>query len=480
MSQYLSMLTLYNSLTKKLEEVHPDETINLYSCGPTVYNYAHIGNLRSFICADVLYRTLVANGYTIQWVMNITDIDDKTIKATIAEHGLAATPEQLHTVTERYYQDFLQDLKKVGVSTDAITFVRVTSVMDTIKDFIKQLIADGFAYKTEDGSTYFSIQKYQEKFGDYGALMGEKFMDGKKINARIANDEYHKDDLSDFALWKAHTPEDAQIFWDDPVLGRGRPGWHIECSAVNWKMFDKKTTTIHTGGVDLRFPHHTNEIAQSAPRYSPQPFTKHWFHSEHLLVDGKKMSKSLGNFYTLRDLEEKGFSGLDFRYLVLGTHYKTQQNFSWEALKMAKNVLSNIYTVCYDISKSNNKSFQEDKIKNFLEIIRDDLATPRALSCIHQEFKNLTPETLGTLIEFDKVLGINLELGVKKVDKEMDNAYTNFVDKFVLENADKIAKQRDQARAAKDWAKSDEPRQELEYLGFKVEDTKEGTKIHKK
>jgi cysteinyl-tRNA synthetase len=486
MKQYFSMLTLYNSLTKKLEEVRQDETINLYSCGPTVYNYAHIGNLRSFICADVLYRTLSADGYTVKWVMNITDIDDKTIKATIAEHGQAATPEHLHTVTERYYQDFLQDLTKVGVSVDAISFVRVTSVMDTIKDFIKQLIADGFAYKTEDGSTYFSIQKYQEKFGDYGALMGEKFMDGKKINARIVNDEYHKDDLSDFALWKAHTPEDAQIFWDDPVLGRGRPGWHIECSAVNWEKFAGVTTTIHTGGVDLRFPHHTNEIAQSTPRYSPQPFTKHWFHSEHLLVDGKKMSKSLGNFYTMRDLEEKGFSGLDFRYFVLDAHYQKQQNFNFQILGQARAARNLLYQKAEENTSITTPQIKDAQGKYTVEHVAEetsyeaikksflqDLDTHQALTNLQALTRSGTKIDQAELYELDTFFGLAIEQGVAQHRLNEEKIITD-------SQAQKLVDARNTARAAKNWPESDRLRKELENLGYTVEDTKEGTKIHKK
>lgn len=474
------MLKLYNSLTKNLEAIPKEQTVNLYSCGPTVYNYAHIGNLRSFICADVLYRTLVADEYKVTWVMNITDIDDKTIKATIAEYGLVATVKDLHTVTERYYQDFLTDLKKVGVSVDAIKFVRVTDVMDTITEFVKKLIDLGFAYRADDGSTYFSIQKYQEKFGDYGALMGEKFMEGKKINARIANDEYQKDDLSDFALWKAHTPDDAQIFWDDPVLGRGRPGWHIECSAVNWKMFDGKTTTIHTGGVDLRFPHHTNEIAQSTPRYAPEKFVEHWFHSEHLLVDGKKMSKSLGNFYTLRDLEEKGFDGLDFRYFVLGAHYRTQQNFTLNALQAAKLGLEGFFwehdPKWLDQKNSRQQEADAGLIEAFLDIVADDLATPRALAKLHSVAKDSDLDIRSILWEFDKILGLSLKSESEKYRQKRRNNSQQLFDG----HNEEIRTKRDQARAAKNWPESDRLRKELEELGYIVEDSKEGTKIHKK
>jgi cysteinyl-tRNA synthetase len=294
------MLKLYNTLTKKIEEVPKKDHINLYTCGPTVYNYAHIGNLRSYIMADLLYRTLKYDGYKPKWVMNITDIDDKTIKGAIAKFGQDATVENLREYTKFYLDEFLKDLGEVNVLKDEITFIRVTDVIKETQDFIVSLIDKGYAYKADDGSTYFSIEKYQKDFGDYGELVGNKFLEGKKVGARVAVDEYEKENLSDFALWKAWDKKtDGQIFWDHPQLGKGRPGWHIECSVINKIGFKGEPTDIHTGGVDLIFPHHTNEIAQSQALAGKGNFVHHWFHSEHLLVDGKKMSKSAGNFYTL-------------------------------------------------------------------------------------------------------------------------------------------------------------------------------------
>jgi cysteinyl-tRNA synthetase len=472
------MLNLYNSLSKTIEAIAPDKPVNLYSCGPTVYNFAHIGNLRSFICADVLFRTLRANNYHVRWVMNITDIDDKTIKATIAEYGSEATIHDLRTVTERFYQAFLEDLKKVGVATDSIQFIRVTDAMSSIIEFVKKLLELGFAYRADDGSTYFSIQKYQEAYGDYGALMGEKFMEGKKINARIANDEYQKDDLSDFALWKAHSAEDAQIFWNDPELGPGRPGWHIECSAVNWQAFNGETTTIHTGGVDLRFPHHTNEIAQSAPLYPSKKFTEHWFHSEHLLVDGKKMSKSLGNFYTLRDLEEKGYDGSDFRNFVLAGHYRAQQNFSFKALDSIKIEIENLGEKAWNLEQlwdKDDRKPDENKLTEFKEYILHDLGTPQARAAIHLYLsdKNFNYPTFCKMIE---IAELDLKKGVERAAKIFAEVALHPIPSSI----EKMRQQRDLARTSKNWPESDRLRTELEELGYTVEDTKDGTKLHKK
>lgn len=321
------------------------KALNLYTCGPTVYNFAHIGNLRSYIFADLVYRSKSVNWQTpkqnVKWVMNITDIDDKTIRNTIEKFGAKAEVKDLKKYTEQYTKLFLQDLNKLNVSVSGIKFIKVSEVIPQIQDFIIKLIDKGYAYKAEDGSTYFNIEKYQQDFGHYGDLVGKKFLAGKKIGARVKVDEYDKDDLSDFALWKAREKNDANIFWSHPILGEGRPGWHIECSVINQVAFNGETTDIHTGGVDLTFPHHTNEIAQSEA-LTGQTFVHEWLHSEHLLVDNKKMSKSLGNIFTLEDLEKKGFNPLAYRYLLLQTSYKQKVNFTWESLEAAQKGYDNL------------------------------------------------------------------------------------------------------------------------------------------
>ncbi len=441
------MFELFSTLSKKIEKIEPadGEKIRMYTCGPTVYEFAHIGNLRSFIMPDLLYRALKASGQEVEWVMNLTDIDDKTIKGAIAQYGNEATVADLQTYTQQFTDAFLADLKKVNVSVDNIRFIPVTSVIPEIQAFILQLIEKGYAYKADDGSTYFSIEKYQADFKDYGALVGDKFLEGKKIGARVQVDEYEKDNLSDFALWKAHAEEDANIFWDHTELGKGRPGWHIECSVINRVAFGEKEIDIHTGGVDLVFPHHTNEIAQSQPL---GPFVKHWMHLEHILVDNKKMAKSLNNFYTLKDLEEKGFTGLDLRYLYLQSHYKTQQNFTWDSLQASHNALEKL--------RNADRSTSNDVKELLYEAVNDDLNIPSALAFAWEDKANLA--------EYDKIFGLHVD---HKEEVEIpDEVY-------------QLIELRREARDNKDFAKSDELRDEIAKFGFEVKDTPDGQQIKK-
>lgn len=445
------MLKLYNTLTKQVEEIEKPKNrrLNMYSCGPTIYNYAHIGNLRSFIMADLLYRTLKYEGYNPRWVMNLTDIDDKTIKGTLDEFGLKAGVKELYEFTEKYRQAFLEDLKAVNVLADEIEMVRVTDKMKDIQEFIVELINKAYAYKAEDGSTYFSIEKYQKDFGDYGQLVGEKFLEGKKTGARVAVDEYEKDNLSDFALWKAHNPEsDGNIFWQHKVLGKGRPGWHIECSAINRAMFNGEPTDIHTGGVDLIFPHHTNEIAQSQAllgKDNKDNFVKHWFHSEHLLVDGKKMSKSAGNFYTLKDVLAKSFSGMDFRFLFFNSHYRARQNFTWDSLEAARQGKSK--------ALSGADTLHIDSVAKSLA---NDLSVPEAVA----EAFSQKADLLGA----ENLFGIIDEVSEQEV---------------LPEKVELLLVERQAARDAKDFQKSDELRLKIAALGYEVKDTPEGQKAQK-
>jgi cysteinyl-tRNA synthetase len=411
--------------------------LNLYTCGPTVYNFAHIGNLRAYVFADLVYRAQKFTGQSTKWVMNITDIDDKTIKNTIDEFGNKAGVKQLKKYTDKYYRLFLQDLDKLNISRSSIKFIKVSDVISPIQDFIIKLIDKGYAYKADDGSTYFSIEKYQQDFGHYGELVGEKFLAGKKIQDRTKNDEYEKDNLSDFALWKARetdgfdklTAGDANIFWAHPVLGQGRPGWHIECSVINHVAFGDKTTDIHTGGVDLIFPHHTNEIAQSEA-LTGHTFVNTWLHSEHLLVDGKKMAKSDNNFYTLADLEKKGFDPLAYRYLLLQTSYKQKVNFTWESLEASAKGYQNLKNKIKNLKKqiswwqqfcevfrswtSSEPEVElrktEDYLANFSTKI-SALNTASALASLQAVLsaQDLSPaQKLKLVAKFDEALGLKL------------------------------------------------------------------------
>jgi cysteinyl-tRNA synthetase len=405
--------------------------------------------------------------------MNITDIDDKTIKATTARYGNTATVADLRQVTDEYFQKFYADLVAVNVSVDQIRFIKVTDCIPAITTFITKLIDQGFAYQAEDGSTYFSIEKYQARFHDYGALVGETFLEGKKIGARVAVDEYDKDNLSDFALWKKHVAADGNIFWDDPVLGKGRPGWHIECSAINWEAFAGKTTTIHTGGIDLKFPHHTNEIAQSTPLYAPEQFVKVWCHSEHLLVENKKMSKSLGNFYTLRDLEERGFSGLDYRYFLLNAHYRTQQNFTWEALTGAQKARQRLYEKIATLLTNNKNSTSESNFgTSILPHVAHDLAFSQALADLLTFLSNSSSLAPEELQKIDLILGLKI---AENVTRKKDTP----TEMSVPATVELLLTARSAARAAKNWSESDRLRQEIERLGYTVEDLTNGPHLKK-
>ncbi|MDP3948605.1 MAG: cysteine--tRNA ligase [bacterium] len=459
-------LRLYNTLSREIEEFKPasGNTVNLYTCGPTVYDSAHIGNLRSYIFSDVLRRALKYNGYKVNWVMNITDIDDKTIKRTVDKYGPTATPKELREYTDKYFEDFKKDLKSVNIPTDSknITFIKVSDKIEEIKNFIKELIKAGFAYKTDDG-VYFSIEKYQKKFGDYGALVGKDFLKGKKVGARVKVDEYEKENLSDFALWKARDKSDGNIFWEDETLGDGRPGWHIECSVINKIAFGGAATDIHTGGVDLIFPHHTNEIAQSQPIY--KPFVNHWAHCEHLLVDGKKMAKSAGNFYTLKDLErEIPSAGLIFRYLTLQTNYRKQMNFTMTALKAAKSGLEILSKYKSDESFQRvSKTNYEDA---FREDLNDNLNTAGALGVLYMlvGYKGEVVKSLAN--KMADALGIELLPAEKDVEIPL--------------KIKELAAKREECRRNEQFIDADRLRKEIDALGFIVEDTTEGPIIKPK
>ncbi len=412
-------LIFYNTLTRTKEEFSPvageGKEVNLYTCGPTVYNYAHIGNLRSYVFADIVYRLLKFAGYKVNWVMNITNVDDKTIRGTIGKYGETAGVEELKKYTEEYYQAFLADLDELNVQRKEAKFIKVTEVIPQIQNFILELIKKGYAYKADDGSTYFSINKYQEVFEDYGELVGEKFLEGKKIGARVKVDEYEKDNLSDFALWKARSSEDASIYWEQPELGAGRPGWHIECSVINNVAFGNKTIDIHTGGVDLIFPHHTNEIAQSEA-FNDKTFVKYWLHPEHLFVDGKKMAKSLNNFYTLTNIEEKKFDLIVYRYILLQSSYKQTMNFTWESLEAGARGYQNIKNKISQLKKSAGffgtmfAKLDETYLKDFAVKV-GALNTAAALASLQGVLstKDLAPaEKLKLIKKFDEVLGLKL------------------------------------------------------------------------
>ena len=446
-------MKLYNTLSRSVQEFQPvdKERVTIYTCGPTVYNYAHIGNLRTFLFEDFLRRALKYLGYRVFQIMNITDVDDKTISAGDGKMG------KFKELTKKFEEIFWQDLSKLNIEKPEST-PRATEHIEQIVAFASDLLKRGYAYKGDDGSIYFSI----DKFKDYGKL-SQLDKSGIKSGARVSQDAYSKDNPADFVLWKAWDEEDGEIYWDTE-LGKGRPGWHIECSAMSGDKVEG-TIDIHAGAVDLIFPHHENEIAQSEAKEGKK-FVNFWLHAEHLLVDSKKMSKSLNNFYTLGDIEEKGYSALDFRYLTLTAHWRDKLNFSWESLESAKNTLSRAKKIVSGISEIGKAD--EEYSKKFKSALENDLNMPEAIAVFWQMLRDdkiKSEDKKATALDFDRVLGLNLA-------KTEEIEVSDEVMKLVLE--------REKARSEKDYTRADELREQIEKLGYIVEDSEGKSKVSKK
>jgi cysteinyl-tRNA synthetase len=468
-------MKLHNSLTKTSEEFTPIEPgkTRLYSCGPTVYNNLHIGNLSAFIYADLLRRTLAVSGYDVTAVMNITDVDDKTIRDSKRDYPELAPREALAKLTAQYEEVFKNDIGRIGNDLSALTFIRAT---DTIAEMIKltQILLDkGFAYPAEDG-IYFSIKNYEEAGFTYGQLQP---IDRTHEHARIANDEYDKDSVSDFALWKKTTagePSWPATFTHEnqTIEMAGRPGWHIECSAMSEKLlgipFD-----IHTGGIDLKFPHHENEIAQSAAASGNAILANYFVHNNHILIDGRKMSKSLGNVITLREIEEKGFDPLAFRLLVLSSHYSSESNFSWDILEAAQNRLRELRAWA-DLRHQPSANTMPDELDNLFKETRDGI-----LAALQDNLN--TPEALavwGKLVSYMQTIPIP---GVEGKFTDGTLAFLDDVFGLALSNRPDITNEqkqliaaRETARANKDWAESDRLRDALKDQDIIIRDTSNG------
>ncbi len=443
------MLKLFNTLGRRVEEFKPlkDQQVGMYTCGPTVYDYAHIGNLRTYIFEDLLQRVLEVDGYLVQRVMNITDIEDKIIR------NAKANNLSIQEYTEPYLEAFKEDLLKLNI-LPANVYPKATEHIKAMVKYIEVLIEKGFAYVEKDGSVYFDISK----FTDYGKLSQ---LDKREIKngARVSQDEYDKDNAQDFALWKA--VEAGEVGYDSP-WGRGRPGWHIECSVMSQEYLGE-TFDIHGGAVDLIFPHHENEIAQAEAK-TGKPFANFFIEGEHLLVDGKKMSKSLNNFYTLRDIEEKSFEPLAFRYLCLTAKYNDQLNFTWQSLESAQRALDNLRAEVRLLEQPEEVVAQF--WQKFQEAANNDLNIPQGVAIMWELLKSDvdSSDKAATILEMDKVLGLELE---KYVAKPLE----------IPENVKKLLEERENARERKDFKKSDELRHEIKKLGYEVEDTPEGPKI---
>ena len=462
-------LRFYNTLTRQKEEfytIHPEE-VRMYTCGPTVYDFAHIGNFRAYVFGDILRRYLEYKGYKVTYVTNLTDVDDNTIRGSRKERI------PLAEYTERYQQAFFEDLKSLNIKPAHI-YSKATAHIKDMVALVKSLHEKGHAYENE-GSSYYRIAS----FSPYGKL-SRMDMSGLKAGARVAADQYEKEQVADFALWKRWEEKDGEVFWETEV-GKGRPGWHIECSAMSMKYLGNHFD-IHTGGVDLIFPHHENEIAQSEAA-TGEKFVNFWLHNEHLMVEGRRMAKSLGNYYTLRDLLKKGYNPIVIRYLLMATHHRQQLNFTFDGLGAAKNALQRLYDFVDNLKliKGDKDNPGIDEVlqrakEAFGEALDDDLNTSEALGVtfiLIKEVNRLMDEkvisssdadkVLTVVNEFDSVLGL-----LKREELILDQEVKALIEKRV------------DARKEKKFALADQIRKDLEEKGIILEDTPEGTKWKRK
>lgn len=468
-----SNLKLYNTLSRSKEDFTPinKKIVTMYSCGPTVYNYAHIGNLRTYVFMDLLRRTLKYDGYKLKGVMNITDVghllsdaDDGEDKMVKASKEMQKTPEE---IADYYTNIFFTDLKKLNISNPEVIAKATDNIKEMI-DYVVTLQEKGFAYETSDG-IYFDI----EKFPEYGKL-SRLNLDDQIAGARVeVNSE--KRHPADFALWKKAEPNHI-MQWDSP-WGKGYPGWHIECSAMG-KKFLGTTFDIHSGGVDHIPVHHENEIAQSEALEGVKT-VNYWIHGEFMLVDGGKMSKSLKNTYTISQLEEKDYSSLDFRYFCLNAHYRKKLNFTFEGLDSSKVSLSRLYDALNAHKHSNiatKKATTDKYLEQFKTAINDDLNVPLALGILWTMVKEnpASKDIYKTALEFDKVLGLSLDKLPEFKSKD-----DSLSESEIPQEIKDIALMRIQAKKDKDYKKADELRDKITTLGYQLIDTKDGYSVKK-
>ncbi len=461
------MIKLYNTLTRRKEDLTPtDGTVKMYTCGPTVYSYSHIGNLRAYIFMDMLRRTIRANGYHINGVMNLTDVGHMTSDADEGEDKLVLASQREHKspweIAQYYTEYFMQKMSDLHIDLPE-HIVKATDVVPEMIVFVQKLLDNGYAYETDNG-IYFDTTKY----ADYGQLSGitpEMRMSG----ARIEVDELKRNPV-DFALW-IKAPKDHIMQWESP-WGMGYPGWHIECSAIGQKYLGDHID-IHTGGVDHISVHHENEIAQNFGNTGKQVVDK-WVHLEFLQVDGGKMGKSLGNMYTLEDLADRGFRPLDFKFFIMGAHYSKAQNFTFEALKSSQTALNRMYA---NVAKHFNgtQSVTAERLDEYrtriLDAVNDNINYPVAITVLMEMLKDCPPsvDVYRKAVELDALFGLDLEHFDKYLDTNIE----------VPDEVKVIAEQRWQAKLAKDWATADALRAKLTALGYTVKDAKDGYEINK-
>lgn len=463
------MLKFYNTLSRKKEEFKPLDlrAVTMYSCGPTVYGYAHIGNLRTYVFMDILRRTLKANGYKIKGVMNITDVghllsdgDEGEDKMERASRQLKKTPAE---IAEFYTAAFMRDLALLNIGKTEI-IAKATDHIAEMIEYVRDLCDKGYGYETAD-AVYFDISKFQG-YGKLSRLKLEEQLAGARVEINGA-----KRHPADFALWKKADPNHI-MKWESP-WGLGYPGWHIECSAMSRKYLGK-VFDIHTGGVDAIPVHHENEIAQSEAREGCKT-VDYWMHGEFMCVDGGKMSKSLGNTYTIDNLTERGYRPLSFRYFCLNAHYRKKLNFTFDGLDAAQVAYLRLLDLCYrhkNSAAATDKRLLEDYRNRFIDAMNDDLNAPLALGILWTMMKEPLSIDIYTLaLEFDKVLGLSLDKPEPLKDGEESIAVPEKVEALVAERA--------KARGEKNWSESDRLRDKIAALGFKVIDTKDGAKVEK-
>jgi len=463
-------LRLYNTLTRRLEDfesIEPDH-VRLYTCGPTVYDFSHIGNLRTFLFEDVLRRTLELGGFRVTQVMNLTDVDDKTIRESSAA-GLA-----LRDYTEQFIEAFFEDLDTLRVER-AEHYPRATDYIPQMVELVERLEAAGHAYRS-DGSIYYSIST----FPGYGKLSGIR-PEQNLVGARVDNEEYEKDDARDFVLWKG--AREGEPVWETAV-GPGRPGWHLECSAMSMALLGERFD-IHTGGVDNIFPHHENEIAQSEGA-TGEPFARYWLHAEHLVVEGEKMAKSKGNFFTLRDLLDQGHDPLAIRYLLISVPYRQKLNFTLDGLHAAAQAIDRITNTLRRLANTppadspGDLAFEvvEEFIREYRDALADDLNTARALGALHTLLRRINTALDGNGI-------------AERVQSALDDAFALVAAVLDIipagddaagadDDIQLLVEARTAARADRDFARADEIRDQLTDMGIVVEDTPHGVVWHRK
>jgi len=464
-------LRFYNTLTQQVEEFSParDNTVRIYTCGPTVYSFAHIGNFRTFTFVDILRKSLRANGFKLDHVMNITDVDDKIIRNAAAEH------KDLKEYTAIYTKAFLEDCAALRLERPE-HLVPATDHIGDMADAIARLAASSHTYET-DGSVYFRIAT----FPGYGKLSHNDFS-GNMAGARVDVDEYEKTDARDFALWKA--PKEGEKYWDT-AIGPGRPGWHIECSVMAIKYLGE-TLDIHAGGVDLIFPHHENEIAQSES-LTGKPFSRFWMHAEFLMVEGQKMSKSLGNYFTLRDVLEKGYQPEAIRYLLASVPYRKSLNFTFDGLKSAATAIDRLRNFKLRLETDKYPEGSNEQLmartsaadRAFIDSLNDDLNTAEALAAVFEYVRDANsamdsgefragnvPSALAYLARFDSIFDV---LKPTAQDGQLTDAAV-----------DALIEERTAAKKAKNFARADQIRLELLGQGIILEDTKSGVRWKRK